>query len=92
MNTTLVATVVDRATRVVDLVATASREADCVKERLIARVNNHRSHRLPWNTLTWDQGMELAEHGAVTEHMGVDVFFAGSRSPWQRGRMRTATG
>ena len=91
-NTTQVATLVDRATRVVDLVATDSRAADCVKERLIARVNNHRKHRVPWNTLTWDRGMELAEHGTITEYTGVDVFFADPRSPWQRGTNENSNG
>ncbi|QUL79550.1 IS30 family transposase [Brevibacterium sp. SMBL_HHYL_HB1] len=91
-NTTQVATLVDRATRVIDLVATDSREAGCVKERLIARVNNHRRHRVPWNTLTWDRGMELAEHGSITEHTGVDVFSADPRSPWQRGTNENSNG
>lgn len=39
---------------------------------------------LKW-TLTWDQGVEMASHEALTEATGVPVFFAERSSPWQRG-------
>lgn len=89
-DTTQVATLVDRASRVVDLVATDSREAVCVGDALSRRLNNNGC--MPMKTLTWDRGMELAEHRTVTNNTGVDVFFADPRSPWQRGTNENTNG
>lgn len=91
-NTTQVATLVDRATRVIDLIAAESREAACPKDRLITRVHDQQHTQVPFKTLTWDRGMELADHETITQNTGVDVFFADPRSPWQRGTNENSNG
>ena len=36
-------------------------------------------------SLTWDRGMELADHTTVTINTGLDVYCADPRGPWQPG-------
>ncbi|TPV21420.1 IS30 family transposase [Arthrobacter agilis] len=36
-------------------------------------------------SLTWDRGKEMSAHALLTEEIGLPVYFADAKSPWQRG-------
>jgi IS30 family transposase len=80
---TQIATVVERSTRFTVLVQLDGRDMATVTAGLSRTMT-----RLPEQlrkSLTWDRGMELADHETVTANTGLDVYFADPRSPWQRG-------
>lgn len=80
---TQVATVVERATRYTVLVQLDNREMATVTaglKRTMTRLPEHLR-----KSLTWDRGMELADHPNVTVDTGLQVYFADPHSPWQRG-------
>jgi IS30 family transposase len=79
-----VATLVDRATRYAIVVALP----DGHKAEAVARALIDQMSRLPAHlrrTLTWDRGLEMAHHGAITAALSMPVFFCDPHHPWQRG-------
>ena len=69
-----IATLVDRATPKVDLVQLKDRSAT----HLTAALTHYLSNRViaDLKTLTWDRGIELADHHNLTRATGIDAFFA----------------
>ena len=86
-----VATLVERSTRFVMLVALPQgHRADLVAEALAAKITT-----LPaalTRTLTWDQGNEMASHARFTADTGIAVYFCDPKSPWQRGSNENTNG
>ena len=85
-----IATLVERASRHVRLVRLAGRDSPSVTDALIDRAKS-----LPANlmqTLTWDQGKEMASHRRFTLATDVKVCFCDPASPWQRGSNENTNG
>jgi IS30 family transposase len=78
-----IATLVERATRYTMLVQVDGKDSDSVVAAMTKQVK-----RLPAElrrSLTWDRGMEMAQHKSFTIATDVKVYFCDPQSPWQRG-------
>ncbi len=77
------ATLVERQSRFVMLVHVEGKYSNSVVKALVRQVQ-----KLPQGSiasLTWDQGMELAQHKRFSVATDVGVYFCDPQSPWQRG-------
>ena len=86
-----IATLVERRTRFVMLVRIPyDRTAERVAYLLAAKMST-----LPEflrNSVTWDQGKEMARHAEFTVRTGIPVYFCDPHSPWQRGSNENTNG
>ena len=76
-------TLVERQTRYLMLAKISNRDTQSVVTALIKQAK-----QLPeqlYRSLTWDRGMELADHRRFTLATDVAVYFCDPQSPWQRG-------
>ena len=87
-----IATLVERTTRYVILVALPSgnHKADVVADALAAAITTVPKQLA--KSLTWDQGHEMAEHRRFTAATGIQVYFCDPKSPWQRGSNENTNG
>jgi len=85
-----VATLVERHSRFVMLVQVPSKDTATV----VAALSQHVG-QLPdtlRRSLTWDRGLEMAQHKSFTIATNVKVYFCDPQSPWQRGSNENTNG
>jgi IS30 family transposase len=82
-NNTHIATLVERLSRYTVLVKVEGKDTGNVVSALIREVQGLPSELR--QSLTWDRGMELAQHKKFTIATDVQVYFCDPQSPWQRG-------
>jgi IS30 family transposase len=87
---TYIATLVERRSRFVVLAKLPEKRTEAVVDGLIKAVR-----KLPTDlrrSLTWDRGMELANHASFTVATDVQVYFCNPSSAWQRGSNENTNG
>lgn len=87
---THIATLVERKSRYTMLVKVDGKDTSSVVTALIKQVRE-----LPEQlrqSLTWDRGMEMAQHKVFTVATDVQVYFCDPQSPWQRGTNENTNG
>ena len=85
-----IATLVERQSRYVMLAKVGKKDTETVVNALIKH-----AHNLPdelYRSLTWDRGIEMADHSRFTLATDIKVYFCDPRSPWQRGSNENANG
>jgi IS30 family transposase len=86
-----IGTLVERTTRYVMLLhLPRGHGADLVAEAMVEAMS-----KLPEDlrrTLTWDQGIEMANHARIAAATDLDIYFCDPHSPWQRGSNENTNG
>ena len=86
-----IGTLVERATRYVMLLhLPEGRTAQQVRDALVETVRTLPAHLV--QSLTWDQGAEMAAHNSFTVATDIPVYFCDPASPWQRGSNENTNG
>ncbi len=85
-----IGTLVERMTRFVVLVKMPTRKAEVAASAFAGALN-----AIPAplrQTLTYDQGKEMAEHAKLAHATSMKIYFADPHSPWQRGSNENTNG
>ena len=90
-NASAIGTLVERTSRTVLLLHLPDRHgAEQVRDAITATIPT-----LPeqlWQSLTWDQGIEMAQHQRLKTDTDLQVYFCDPASPWQRATNENTNG
>ena len=82
---------VERATRYCLLLhLPTDHGADAVQAAMLTAIAG--LHERLRGTITWDQGVEMSNHAAITTATGMPIYFCDPHSPWQRGSNENTNG
>ena len=86
-----IGTLVERTTRFTLLLHLPDTHgAEQVRDAMTAQILRLPTHLA--KSLTWDQGIEMAQHAQFSVDTGVEVYFCDPHSPWQRGTNENTNG
>ena len=89
-NNSHIATLVERHSRFVALIKVPSKDSAAVVAALTRHVRKLPAYLR--RSLTWDRGLEMAQHKSLTVATNVQVYFCDPQSPWQRGSNENTNG
>jgi IS30 family transposase len=90
-NHSAIGTLVERSTRFVMLLHLPGRHGAVeVRDAMAAKILELPEHLR--RSLTWDRGIEMAQHRQFSIDTGVDVYFCDPHAPWQRGSNENTNG
>jgi IS30 family transposase len=90
-NQSAIGTLVERKTGFVLLLhLPQDHGAVAVQQAMIAKMSQ--LPKILRQTLTWDQGREMANHAQIAAATDLDIYFCDPHSPWQRGSNENTNG
>lgn len=89
-NASALGTLVERTTRFTLLVPLRAKDAASVRQAFARELRT--LPRQLRQSLTYDQGQEMAEHRLFTAQTQIQVYFAHPRCPWERGTNENTNG
>jgi IS30 family transposase len=86
-----IGTLVERTTRFVMLLHLPDQHGALeVQDAMVQAMS--RLPKVLKKTLTWDQGLEMANHTQISLATGLEIYFCDPHSPWQRGSNENTNG
>jgi IS30 family transposase len=89
-NKSAISTLVERSTRYVLLARLGDHSAPAVRDAITTQILRLPEHLR--RSLTWDQGREMANHAAIADATGLEIYFCDPAKPWQRGSNENTNG
>lgn len=85
-----IATMAERKTRYTYIIFLKDRTSETMTKAVADTLNNLIPEAR--KTMTYDNGMEMANHKWLTDNTGMDIYFANPYSPWERGTNENTNG
>jgi IS30 family transposase len=85
-----IGTIVERKTRYTFIVKIENRKSETVTQQFAKHLNT--LPQLIKKTMTYDNGLEMANHQWLSNNTGMDIYFAHPYSSWERGTNENTNG
>lgn len=85
-----IGTIVERKTRYTFIIKLTNRKSETVTQQFAKYLNSLPKYVL--KSMTYDNGMEMANHQWLSDNTGMDIYFANPYSSWERGTNENTNG